>query len=83
MVANRGYGLDATSLQTTYDLPATPENLGAGSAYKIFTSSTYLAQGGGIYDVPEDEVGENMQLLAEKVMPQVNAAIGKSKVAAE
>jgi membrane peptidoglycan carboxypeptidase len=51
MVANRGYGLDATSLQTTYDLPATPENLGAGSAYKIFTSSTYLAQGGGIYDV--------------------------------
>jgi membrane peptidoglycan carboxypeptidase len=51
MVANRGYGLDAASLQTTYDLPAAPENLGAGSAYKIFTSSTYLAQGGGIYDV--------------------------------
>jgi hypothetical protein len=25
----------------------------------------------------------NMQLLAEKVLPQVNAAIGKSKVAAE
>jgi hypothetical protein len=25
----------------------------------------------------------NMQLLAEKVMPQVNAASGKSKVAAE
>ena len=51
MVANRGYGLDAGSLQTTYDLHAAPENLGAGSAYKIFTSSTYLAQGGGIYDV--------------------------------
>jgi membrane peptidoglycan carboxypeptidase len=51
MVANRGYGLDPAALQTTYDLPATPENLGAGSAYKIFTSSTYLAQGGGIYDV--------------------------------
>ncbi len=51
MVANRGYGLDAATLQTTYDLPAAPENLGAGSAYKIFTSSTYLAQGGGIDDV--------------------------------
>jgi hypothetical protein len=25
----------------------------------------------------------SMQLLAEKVMPQVNAAIGKSRVAAE
>ncbi|GAA4864647.1 transglycosylase/D,D-transpeptidase PonA2 [Actinomycetospora straminea] len=48
MVANRGYGLDASQLQTTYDLPGTPENLGAGSVYKIFTSSAYLAQGGGI-----------------------------------
>lgn len=48
MVANRGYGLDAAALQTTYNLPADPENLGAGSVYKIFTSSTYLAQGGGI-----------------------------------
>ena len=48
MVANRGYGLDASQQQTTYDLPGTPENLGAGSVYKIFTSSAYLAQGGGI-----------------------------------
>lgn len=51
MVANRGYGLDASQLQTTYDLPGTPENLGAGSVYKIFTSSAYLAQGGGIDNV--------------------------------
>jgi membrane peptidoglycan carboxypeptidase len=51
MVANRGYGLDASASQTTYDLPAAPENLGAGSSYKIFTSSTYLAEGGGIDDV--------------------------------
>lgn len=48
MVANRGYGLDAGREQTTYDLPGTPENLGAGSVYKIFTSSAYLAQGGGV-----------------------------------
>ncbi|GAA4772710.1 transglycosylase/D,D-transpeptidase PonA2 [Actinomycetospora chlora] len=51
MVANRGYGLDSSQLQTTYDLPGTPENLGAGSVYKIFTSSAYLAQGGGIDNV--------------------------------
>ncbi|MEJ2888026.1 penicillin-binding protein [Actinomycetospora aeridis] len=51
MVANRGYGLDADQHQTTYDLPGTPENLGAGSVYKIFTSSAYLAQGGGIDNV--------------------------------
>ncbi|WP_051085855.1 transglycosylase domain-containing protein [Actinomycetospora chiangmaiensis] len=51
LVANRGYGLDAAAHETTYALPSGPENLGAGSAYKIFTSSTYLAQGGGIQDV--------------------------------
>ena len=51
MVANRAYGLDASRQQTTYDLPGTPENLGAGSVYKIFTSSAYLAQGGGIDNV--------------------------------
>ncbi|MHC1560663.1 transglycosylase domain-containing protein [Actinomycetospora sp. C-140] len=51
MAANRGYGLDASQLQTTYDLPGTPENLGAGSVYKIFTSSAYLAQGGGISNI--------------------------------
>ena len=27
--------------------------------------ATVRASGGGIYEVPEDEVGENMQLLAE------------------
>ncbi|GAA4915200.1 transglycosylase domain-containing protein [Actinomycetospora succinea] len=51
MAANRGYGLDAAQRQTTYDLPGTPENLGAGSVYKIFTSSAYLAQGGGVDNV--------------------------------
>ncbi|MEJ2866234.1 transglycosylase domain-containing protein [Actinomycetospora sp. OC33-EN08] len=51
LVANRGYGLDAAAGQTTYDLPAEPENLGAGSVYKIFTSAAYLAQGGGIGNV--------------------------------
>ena len=35
-------------------------------------------------DWKDRELGRrNMQLLAEKVLPQVNAAIGKSKVAAE
>jgi hypothetical protein len=35
-------------------------------------------------DWRDRELGRrNMQLLAEKVMPQVNAAISKSKVAAE
>lgn len=51
MVANRGYGLDAGQQQTTYDLPGAPENLGAGSVYKIFTSAAYLAQGGGVNSV--------------------------------
>ncbi|MDL5159169.1 transglycosylase domain-containing protein [Actinomycetospora termitidis] len=51
LVANRGYGLDAAAGQTTYDLPAEPENLGAGSVYKIFTSAAYLAGGGGISNV--------------------------------
>ena len=51
MVANRPYGLDASRSETSYDLPGEPENLGAGSVYKIFTSAAYLAQGGGINDV--------------------------------
>ncbi len=51
MVANRPYGLDAARSQTSYDLPGEPENLGAGSVYKIFTSAAYLAQGGGIDDI--------------------------------
>jgi membrane peptidoglycan carboxypeptidase len=51
LVANRGYGLDASQGQTTYDLPAEPENLGAGSVYKIFTSATYLMGGGGISNI--------------------------------
>ena len=51
LVANRGYGLDAGRKETTYDLPVAPENLGAGSVYKIFTSAAYLAQGGGIATV--------------------------------
>ncbi len=51
LAANRSYGLDASQGQTTYDLPAEPENLGAGSVYKIFTSATYLMGGGGISNV--------------------------------
>ncbi|MFC5063188.1 transglycosylase domain-containing protein [Actinomycetospora atypica] len=51
LVANRGYGLDPAAGQTTYDLPAEPENLGAGSVYKIFTSAAFLAGGGGISTV--------------------------------
>jgi membrane peptidoglycan carboxypeptidase len=51
LAANRGYGLDASQGQTTYDLPAEPENLGAGSVYKIFTSATYLMGGGGIANI--------------------------------
>ncbi len=51
MVANRTYGLDGNAGQTSYDLPGEPENLGAGSVYRIFTSSAYLAQGGGIDDI--------------------------------
>ena len=51
MVANRPYGLDSSKSQTSYDLPGEPENLGAGSVYKIFTSAAYLAQGGGINDI--------------------------------
>ncbi|HEY2224256.1 transglycosylase domain-containing protein [Actinomycetospora sp.] len=51
LVANRGYGLDASQGQTTYDLPAEPENLGAGSTYKIFTSAAYLMGGGGISNI--------------------------------
>jgi membrane peptidoglycan carboxypeptidase len=51
LVANRSYGLDASQGQTTYDLPAEPENLGAGSVYKIFTSATYLMGGGGISNI--------------------------------
>jgi membrane peptidoglycan carboxypeptidase len=51
LAANRSYGLDASQGQTTYDLPAEPENLGAGSVYKIFTSATYLMGGGGISNI--------------------------------
>jgi membrane peptidoglycan carboxypeptidase len=51
MVANRTYGLDASRSETSYDLPGEPENLGAGSVYKIFTSAAYLAQGGGVDDI--------------------------------
>jgi membrane peptidoglycan carboxypeptidase len=51
LAANRSYGLDASQGQTTYDLPAQPENLGAGSTYKIFTAATYLMGGGGISNI--------------------------------
>lgn len=51
LVANRGYGLNAAQGETTYDLPAEPENLGAGSTYKIFTAAAYLMGGGGISNV--------------------------------
>jgi membrane peptidoglycan carboxypeptidase len=43
MVANRAYG-NARG-QSSYGLPYRPENLGAGSVYKIFTAATALEEG--------------------------------------
>ncbi len=43
MVANRTYG-NARG-QSSYGLPYRPENLGAGSVYKIFTAATALEEG--------------------------------------
>ncbi|MCE0763265.1 penicillin-binding protein [Pseudonocardia kujensis] len=55
MAANRTYGPDAAAGQSSYGLPYTPENLGAGSVYKIFTAAAALEKGLGIdtvLDVP-------------------------------
>jgi membrane peptidoglycan carboxypeptidase len=43
MVANRTYGNGKG--QSSYGLPYRPENLGAGSVYKIFTAATALEEG--------------------------------------
>jgi len=54
MVANRTYG-NAPG-QSSYGLPFRPENLGAGSVYKIFTAATAMEQGlvgiDSVIDVP-------------------------------
>jgi membrane peptidoglycan carboxypeptidase len=54
MVANRTYG-NAPG-QSSYGLPYQPENLGAGSVYKIFTAATAMEQGligiDSVIDVP-------------------------------
>jgi membrane peptidoglycan carboxypeptidase len=54
LVANRTYGNG--SGQSSYGLPYVPENLGAGSVYKIFTAATALEQGvvgiDSVIDVP-------------------------------
>jgi membrane peptidoglycan carboxypeptidase len=48
LVANRDYGLDADSGQTSYALPSLVQGFGAGSIYKIFTSAALLERGMGI-----------------------------------
>ncbi len=48
MASSRTFGLDAGKQETSYGLPYEPVNLGAGSAYKIFTSATALEKGLGI-----------------------------------
>ena len=54
MVANRTYGNKPG--QSSYGLPYQPENLGAGSVYKIFTAATAMEQGligiDSVIDVP-------------------------------
>ncbi|WP_433282898.1 transglycosylase domain-containing protein [Pseudonocardia xinjiangensis] len=54
MVANRTYGNGPG--QSSYGLPFQPENLGAGSVYKIFTAATAMEQGligiDSVIDVP-------------------------------
>lgn len=50
MASNRTFGLDATKLETSYDLPYEPVPMGAGSIYKIFTSAVALEKGLGIDD---------------------------------
>lgn len=55
VVANRDYGLDKAAGQTSYDLPTTTTKFGAGSIYKVFTSSAALEKGMGMLwevDVP-------------------------------
>ncbi|MGD9987033.1 transglycosylase domain-containing protein [Pseudonocardia sp.] len=54
MAANRTYGNKPG--ESSYGLPYVPENMGAGSVYKIFTAATALEQGrlgiDSIIDVP-------------------------------
>lgn len=55
MAANRTFGLDAAQYQSSVGLPYQPENLGAGSVYKIFTAAAAMEKGLGIdtvIDVP-------------------------------
>ncbi|MDQ4118930.1 MAG: penicillin-binding protein [Actinomycetota bacterium] len=55
MGANRTFGLNADSEETSYGLPYQPVNLGAGSVYKVFTAATALEKGLGInyqMDIP-------------------------------
>ncbi|MCW2632494.1 MAG: Peptidoglycan glycosyltransferase, partial [Pseudonocardia sp.] len=51
MGSNRTFGLNAQKEETSYGLPYEPENLGAGSIYKIFTASVALEKGLGINNV--------------------------------
>jgi membrane peptidoglycan carboxypeptidase len=54
LAANRDYGLDAASGQSTFGYPYDVMNkFGAGSTYKIFTSAAFLEKGGGINNVIE------------------------------
>jgi membrane peptidoglycan carboxypeptidase len=54
MAANRTYGNKPG--QSSYGLPYVPENMGAGSVYKIFTAATAMEQGllgiDSVIDVP-------------------------------
>ena len=90
MVANRSYGLDASQQQTTYDLPGAPENLGAGSVYKIFTSSAYLAQGGGIdtvIPVPAERLrvaaDPGLRRVQRRRLPAADDPAGRPRAVAE
>ncbi|GAA4022863.1 transglycosylase/D,D-transpeptidase PonA2 [Allokutzneria multivorans] len=50
LAANRTYGLDRTKNESTLGLPFEPQNLGAGSIYKLFTAAAALEQGMAITD---------------------------------
>lgn len=51
LVANRDFGLDASSGQTVYPLPSGVAKFGAGSIYKIFTAAAALEAGMGIDNI--------------------------------
>ncbi|WP_086821551.1 transglycosylase domain-containing protein [Allokutzneria sp. NRRL B-24872] len=50
LAANRTYGLDRAKNESTLGLPFEPQNLGAGSIYKLFTAAAALEQGMAITD---------------------------------